>query len=1017
MSIFRGILHRDIKPSNVLVVNGEVKLLDFGIAARVSTDFEFAGTLEYIAPELLLWQPASTASDLYSVGVILYQVLAGQFPFSRDSMTRMLEGILGKDASQQTIPPNVAEMLKNYRPSEQFNSQPDTDRQDLNAEAPENTEAELALPEDVPLPVVDLVRKLLKRRAEERYQNANTALRALASVVPFPLQVETAATRESLLQATELLGREEEISKLTALMKRAQGGQGASVLVGGESGVGKSRLLFELRTQALVSGLWVVEGQSVSEGGGYYHELLPLFRMLCVRTDILDVEAAVLKPLMPEISSLLEHPVADPPPTSPQETQARLIATLLGLIGKVKKPLLIILEDLHWARGETLALLAAVTPKLTHLPVLLVGTFRSEEKPALPAQLPAAELLPLGRFGKNDIGRLSTSMLGAVGATPALVSYLGQQTEGNVFFLIEIVRALAENAGELGRIQDGELPESVLTLGIERMVERRIDRVRPAFGDLLDFAATNGRKLDLLVLERAFPSADLRTFLFECANAAVLESQGTEWRFAHDKLRETLLRRLDGNTRKTLHHKVGDAIEAAYIGVDRDRMSVALGHHFQQAGVFDKALEYYLRAGDGAAKLFLYEEARVHYGTALTTLEQLPETPVRQRQHVDILLKQVMVGLYSDATELRSRRLSKARLLLDGLTQAGKTVPEDRLRQARVDYYTGRGLHLSSQPQEAIQHFLRVLPVAKEFADEELMIVPAAAIGQAQLAQGHFGKARELLEPTIEPMIRQFGLSVESLRCISYYNTVLAGVGQCQRAIAGMDRLRKWMKEEEKNFFEGLFLTIHSIGFFFSGDCPTILRVADELCEIASRTNELMYLYIALDVMAWAQSHMGRHLEAFENRARALEVRRSKGGGIAADWFEAVEAEMLLNGGRTEEALRKAEKVAVSSGNAGLRFSLAIAERAWGSALSRLGGGFSEVEVHFKESLEICQSAEQVMNAGQTELWWGRICKERGDLAASGLHFARALAIFEAAGADYALAEAKRIIEEDAPVR
>src|SRR5262249_47812753 len=153
----------------------------------------------------------------------------------------------------------------------------------------------------------------------------------------------------------------------------------------------------------------------------------------------------------------------------------------------------------------------------------------SDECPQLPERLPDLQPMALRRLETQDIARLVESMVGAVGRRPELVAYLARQTEGNVYFLVEIVRALAESAGELQRIDQGELPENVLTLGIERILERRVDRVPSHYRRLLEFTATLGRKLDLSVLERAFPGEPLSTFLITCANTAILESQGSEW--------------------------------------------------------------------------------------------------------------------------------------------------------------------------------------------------------------------------------------------------------------------------------------------------------------------------------------------------------------------------------------------------------------------------------------------------------------------------------------------------------
>jgi len=254
--------------------------------------------------------------------------------------------------------------------------------------------------------------------------------------------------RARALQATELVGRDSEMQQLTNGLAQASDGQGCAFVIGGESGIGKSRLVSELRTQALARGFWGVEGQSVTEGGLYLQEVLPLMRALCIRSELADAEASLLKPFVPDIAALLGREVSDPFLTNTEEVQKRLFGLLRQLLGRVKKPLLLLLlEDLHWTRRETLAWMEHLLQELSGFPLLLVGTFRSDECPDLPSRFPAARYLLLPRLGSEEISRLSESILGAAGQDPTLISYLQGQTEGNVFFLVEIMRALAENAG------------------------------------------------------------------------------------------------------------------------------------------------------------------------------------------------------------------------------------------------------------------------------------------------------------------------------------------------------------------------------------------------------------------------------------------------------------------------------------------------------------------------------------------------------------------------------------------
>jgi serine/threonine protein kinase len=196
----RGIVHRDLKPSNVLCVHGSVHVTDFGLATGMGRRTEFAGTPEYIAPELWLGGPPSVASDLYSVGVIAHELLFDRVPTSRRP------GVL-----RSAVEPPLEG------------------------------------------PLAAAVAKLLAKDPKQRPEGALEVLHALGDATGIPLAVETPATRESFLQASEFVGRDEELARLLGALDEAGAGRGGGWLVAGESGIGKSRLTAELRTRALVA--------------------------------------------------------------------------------------------------------------------------------------------------------------------------------------------------------------------------------------------------------------------------------------------------------------------------------------------------------------------------------------------------------------------------------------------------------------------------------------------------------------------------------------------------------------------------------------------------------------------------------------------------------------------------------------------------------------------------------------------------------------------------------------------
>ncbi len=342
----RGVLHRDLKPSNVLVVNHVVKVLDFGLSVmnEQSPTGEVAGTPNYMAPELWDGEPATKQSDLYAFGVIAYRVISGKLPYNSSSIQKLYYELL--------------------------NTSPDLD----------------ALGDNMMLKFV--IGRLLAKTPDERLPDANRVLVLLNQATAQKFTTETAATRESFLQAATFVGREAELTRLTQVLDQAQQGHGSGWLIAGESGVGKSRLLDELRTRALVNGIVVLRGQAVSEGRAPYDLWRDVIRWLILLAEPNDRDASVLKTLVPDIGKLLNRTIPDPLEVTLQAAYARLVAAVMGLFKAAEQPMLLILEDLHWADSESLSILARLSAQVSDLPLLIVGTYRDDEIPSLPTQLP-----------------------------------------------------------------------------------------------------------------------------------------------------------------------------------------------------------------------------------------------------------------------------------------------------------------------------------------------------------------------------------------------------------------------------------------------------------------------------------------------------------------------------------------------------------------------------------------------------------------------------------------------------
>jgi DNA-binding CsgD family transcriptional regulator len=452
---------------------------------------------------------------------------------------------------------------------------------------------------------------------------------------------------------TPLVGREGELGALTADLDAALAGHGGLVLLAGEPGIGKTRLAEELAAAATSRGALVLWGRCWEGAGApafwpwvqVVRAYVELGDPAALRADM-GAGAADIAQLVPAVRARLPELPA-PPPVEPEAARFRLFDSLTGFLraAAARRPLLLVLDDLHWADVPSLAMLRFASRELEGASLLLLGIYRHVEVGRGHPLRGALADLSRGQHRRLLLGGLDqgeaadfVALVAGVEPSTELAAALHRQTDGNPFFLTEVVRLLASQ-DRLGHAAPGLPPPGAgLPEGVRAVVAERLDRLSERCRRVLEVAAVLGRDFELRAVQGATGlEADPLLELLEEAEAArvvaAVPGELGRWRFAHALVREVLYEGLPAARRVRLHGRVGEALEAAD-ATDPGAHLAELAHHYVAAapgGQVDRAVRVATLAGRRALELLAWEEAAELFERALVALE-LAERPDQGRR-------------------------------------------------------------------------------------------------------------------------------------------------------------------------------------------------------------------------------------------------------------------------------------------------------------------------------------------------------------------------------------------------
>ena len=725
------IVHRDLKPDNVLLSGPDgaprIKLADLGLAlpgygARISRAGLIVGTAAYMAPEQALGQEVDGRTDLYALGVLLYELTTGRLPFSdHDPLA-----VVTQHVHAPVVPPRV------LRP-------------------------------DLPRRLESVILRLLEKNPADRFSTARETAAALTESLTStePPEEDDAAATVAILDALSrgrLVGRATELAEAHELWRHARDGHGHAVLLSGEPGAGKTRLAREITIRAAVEGAVVLNGGCYEyEATTPYLPFVEAFRRWVreqkddsIIRKVLGDSAPQIAKLAPDLEARL-GPFSSSPELAPHDDRLLFFDAVARVFSNLarEKGMLFYADDLHWADRGTLWLLGHLLRQMRDQRVLIVGCYRETE---LARTHPLAKALvdwnrerlvtriTLRRFNADETSAQLSALLGET--VSADFGYaVHRETEGNPFFVEEVLKALIEQGSvrrESGRWKRCDVGELLIPQSVKEAIGNRLDRVSEPTNDVLRTAAVLGKTFEFEELKAvsSIPEDALLDSMDEAIGAQLIAAAtGDAFTFTHDKIREVLYEELNPIRRRRLHRLTAEGLERCQCSVER------LAYHYIQAGDYQRGLVYAKQAAHEAERVFAFDEAIAAYGRALDCAEALGLVDEQLEQH-EAIGKAYMLhgetiaagGHFEHALALTNDPPVRARLQLElasSLAATGDQRVVEHVREALKvldpdshPLETAKALSIEARSYHLAGRHLKAIELLNRAAD---LVAPTAA--------------------------------------------------------------------------------------------------------------------------------------------------------------------------------------------------------------------------------------------------------------------------------------------------
>src|SRR5215831_13243966 len=878
-----GLIHRDVKSANILVTpRGRAKVLDFGLAKIVRTiadgvdgdaptlmnltdEGTVLGTAFYMSPEQTRGEALDARSDIFSLGCVLYEAATRSLPFTGPSVLAVMHSIATTD-------PTPASRL----------------RPELPREFDIILERALAKDRDRRCASVDdMARALTDLRVTVTGQWAGAPIIYDRDLVDSP--------------STAIVGREPELARLEEFLEQAIDGTGRVVFITGEPGIGKTSLSDEFlrRARSRYPGLAISRGRCV-EQYGTGEAYLPFLDAVGALLDGPGRErlASVMRTYAPTWCAQLPASFASTGAFeklqqetigATKERMMREMGDALGLFATTS-PIVLLLEDLHWADPSSVDLLRHLCQRITNQRLMIAGTFRPEdvERTNHPLKSYKAEMqshrlceeVALNSLTREHITEYLNATFAPNDFPPQLAALIHEKTEGHPLFATNLLQYLSEQ-GDIGRVNahwslvrpiaelDLEAPES-----IRSMISKKMDALADEERRTLQYASVEGAEflstvvatllgVDEVDLEERLAQLQKTHRLIEMRGEEDLPdgSLATRYRFAHALYQNFLYSDLVAKRRVMLHRQAGEQLLKHY-GKRAHQLATQLALHFERGRDFERAIEYLMQAADNAIKLYANAEAAEHYTHALDLVEKLPEE--KQIDHLITLYQKR--GAVNFALSRFSESVADYTQLLRHLERLD--APE---KQAEALNALALTLFFAHRLEELEVRAGEAVAAAKRAGSEELHAQTMALMSLKHLCYGELDAGRPLLDQLVNvARLMDFkpGLAAGLIwrGCLHFFQT------EYELAIEVETEGRRLAAELRDSFL--LLTSMFFLGLSKAnlGQMSEALHILNEAIQMASRNGDLFWHPRMPNCIGWIHRELHDFAGAFKHDQEGLEI-------------------------------------------------------------------------------------------------------------------------------------------------